>query len=777
MFYCFAFIFILIFYFIPADNSLAQILYLGISGGVLLGSWISLYVIKKYETFDDLAVNLPVLTYLLWAIIGCLSNSGLLEMYPNVFIMLVLFLSIFLFLTKYAVYFCTVTVALAFYLLTYDSCEIKITILQVGGAIILATWLFQAMRDGKLNKQRLSWDLPVLLYLLWGTIVFLKTPYKDSISVVDEFIRLVYYSGIYLAVSDYFSQDRKMKATANFLLATVTCAILYGFMQYFKIDPFDWSGAFSARAFSTFGNPNFYAAFLVLTGPLILSYFFITKNTAARVLYGLLFAANTVSLFITGSKGGWLGIAGSIFIFSMLMVRYVIQSRRLKMYLVTFTLAAILVSAFGVYRYSLKRQDSLLFRLLTWRSTIQMIELNPITGNGLGTFRLIYPAYRQREIFRIEGKHQTETQHPENEYLEIINDQGLIGIGLYFWMLYAIFSRGLLRIKGYLAQTAVIKKKDKTVYQLKPQVYYLIGYMAGLAGLLAHNLFCVNLRFVSSGFYLWLFMGLIGGAYMPAPIANKAAPAVVKKPFTLFMLSIKILILVITVCSIIVYSRFFLADYHHNVGIAYSKMRYWDDAVKEFETSISLNPFFVMSRYFLGNVYNDRWQPGDDQRALRCYDDVLERAPYYVMVHYQRGVVYMKMKNYQESLREFGEALKLDPVYPLTYYRIGMIFIQLNNLDKALLNFKQAAKLNPEAADIYVNIGNVYMLKNMVAEAESNYRQSLKLDPANLNAHRNLSIVLLQQKKKDEALRELRILQEAMPNDPDINKAIKSLIP
>ncbi len=309
-------------------------------------------------------------------------------------------------------------------------------------------------------------------------------------------------------------------------------------------------------------------------------------------------------------------------------------------------------------------------------------------------------------------------------------------------------------------------------------MYYLIGYIAGFLGLLAHNLFCVNLRFVSSGFYFWLFLGIIGGVFIPAPVDKKIIPARdEKKSPALLLLSLKVFIIVITISSIIVYGRFLMADYHHNVGIAYSKMRYWDEAIQEFKTSIKLNPFFVMNRYFLGNVYNDRWQPGDDLRALQCYDEVLDRAPYYVMVYYQRGLVYMKMRNFQESLREFGEALKLDPVYPLTYFRIGMIFIELKNLDKALLNFEQAAKLNPEAADIYVNIGNVYLLKNMVSNAENNYRQALKLDPANLNAHRNLSIVLLRQNRKAEALLELKILQQAMPNDPNINKLIKSISP
>ncbi len=761
-------------------------------------------------------------------------------------------------------YFCIIAIPLAFYLVTYDSCMIKITILQIGGALILASWLFRALAEGRLNKQRLLWDLPVVLYFSWSIFSYLQSPYKFS-STVDDLIRLVYYVGIYLAASDFFSQDGKIKTIANLLLATVAVAIIYGFLQftgleysflslreifsaglaqnlslghieevfvslihltfgnpgfylfllgllavfvgyrfkqlkndrslgyltvialllsavyilfaYFRGDPFAWGGAFGTRVFSTFGNPNFYAAFLVLTAPLILAFIFKTRSQVNRVLFSLLFLTDIISLFVTGSKGGWLGIAGALFFFSLFMIKYAITDRRVKTYLAVFTLLALLVSVLGVYQYSRKREDSIRFRLLTWRSTIEMIKLHPIIGNGLGSFRLIYPAYRDKEIFRIEGRHQTETQHPENEYLEIANDEGIVGILLFLWLVWTVLRRGLARLDEYKARADLPIKSNKTAPPPPSyQVYYLAGFMAGWLGLLSHNLFCVNLRFVSSGFFLWLFLGVINGARpddacaptqpRPTSLASRGGSGLLKT-----------MIIILTALSIVLYARFFLADDHHNIGIYYSKMHAWDDAIAEYEASIRLNPFFVMSRYFLGNVYNDRWQQGDDQRALEKYDEVIKMAPNYVMVHYQRGIVYMKTQKYRESVEEFQQALQLDPVYPQTYFRLGLIYINTQQLDKALDNFAQAARLEPNSADIHVSLANVYFMQHKLDIAEKEYLQAVKLDQYNINAHRNLGLLYLRLNRRVEARRELEITRQAIPDDPEVNRVLKGLEP
>src|SRR5579864_9379497 len=52
---------------------------------------------------------------------------------------------------------------------------------------------------------------------------------------------------------------------------------------------------------------------------------------------------------------------------------------------------------------------------------------------------------------------------------------------------------------------------------------------------------------------------------------------------------------------------YFKADIHHNIAIFFSKERNWDQALHHYHEVHKLNPDFVMSLYFEGNVFNDRF--------------------------------------------------------------------------------------------------------------------------------------------------------------------------
>ena len=95
------------------------------------------------------------------------------------------------------------------------------------------------------------------------------------------------------------------------------------------------------------------------------------------------------------------------------------------------------ITALGVI-YEIGNTASYTFRISTWLSTWEMIESRPLTGIGVGSFKVIYPAYRRPAIFHIEGKHNTETDHAEQEHLEQWMDNGLIGFGLYLWWVFCI---------------------------------------------------------------------------------------------------------------------------------------------------------------------------------------------------------------------------------------------------------------------------------------------------------------------------------------------------
>jgi O-antigen ligase len=62
-----------------------------------------------------------------------------------------------------------------------------------------------------------------------------------------------------------------------------------------------------------------------------------------------------------------------------------------------------------------------------------------LTGFGFYTFRTVYPKVRPPRIFNIEyNQHNTETSHPHNEYLGYLGELGLVGLGLYLSLMFYV---------------------------------------------------------------------------------------------------------------------------------------------------------------------------------------------------------------------------------------------------------------------------------------------------------------------------------------------------
>ena len=67
-------------------------------------------------------------------------------------------------------------VAVSFYLGTYDSAQIKITIVQIGGVALLCSWLIYKFEGDFFNnfRKNIIVLLPIILFLLSGLISFVQ---------------------------------------------------------------------------------------------------------------------------------------------------------------------------------------------------------------------------------------------------------------------------------------------------------------------------------------------------------------------------------------------------------------------------------------------------------------------------------------------------------------------------------------------------------------------------------------------------------------------------
>jgi tetratricopeptide (TPR) repeat protein len=810
-------------------------------------------------------------------------------------------------------------ITLSFYLKTYDSCQIKITLLHIGATIIIAAWIVKVIERGRLlerREQRL-FTVPVLVFLLSGIISFIISPFKFT--SFEELMRRVLYTGTFLVAFVEFNSSEKVNRMFRWILAATFIAVFYGLVQFIDLDPFIWRRAFGDRIFSTFGNPNFFAAFLVLVTPLILTffdfselekakrtivsltlvagigilycfmqflgkeglmrmgnlgasaYFFFVENKTYAFLFLLLASLclmvlfkmkskklltlfmfmTLVNLLTTRTKAAYIGFAAGVSFFAVATTLFIVplKKRQKKVFLAVFLSIVLLATLLAVVFLLRNSRDSVRFRVFTWLSTLEMIRdypekgtaikstpgkelIHKFLGTGIGTFKIVYPAFRRPEIFHIEGKSNTETDHPENEFLEVWYDEGIVGLGIFLWLLWVFFYTGIKRLKQVTSYSGQVPfssgtsrvnphskkgakfKISSQVEKLTRRQYLLLGLLSGLFGLLVHNLMCVNMRFVSSGFVFWLFLGLLGGQILGGKEENPVGERNMRAKFlfnTRYRRVIQMMVIILAIFLVFFFRRFFIADIHHNIAIAYSKAGMWENALKEYQTVLRNNPYYTMTHYFMGNVYNDRWdmkrvydprwdsqdlrqkyffpaihklfarqreqedqKPRTDaERALKKYADLKKLAPNYVQVHFQEGTVYAKMEEWDKAIEDFQKYLALDPVFAPTYFKLGWCYVQKKDWAKAEEVYQKAVEWNPKLVQAYLNLGNVYFMQNKFAQAENSYKKAVEVDDSDVSAHRSLAAFYWNVKRYDLAQKEWERILELNPEDKEAKSIIE----
>ncbi|MBI3980523.1 O-antigen ligase family protein [Candidatus Microgenomates bacterium] len=140
-------------------------------------------------------------------------------------------------------------------------------------AVIVFTWIIKSVSSKKIIIRRTPLDLFFLLFL--GS-QFLSTLFSMDIhtSIWGYYSRFhqgllasISYFLLYLAFVSNFDQRRIIRLLSITLL-TATLVSVYGILEHFGIDKNLWVQDVQNRVFSTFGQPNWLAAYLAVLIPL-----------------------------------------------------------------------------------------------------------------------------------------------------------------------------------------------------------------------------------------------------------------------------------------------------------------------------------------------------------------------------------------------------------------------------------------------------------------------------------------------------------------------------
>jgi tetratricopeptide (TPR) repeat protein len=397
---------------------------------------------------------------------------------------------------------------------------------------------------------------------------------------------------------------------------------------------------------ATFGNPNVAADFVVTLIPVLLSMILYCHNgllSYAAVAVSLL---SGVFLFYTGSRGSGVALGCSV-----LWMAFLYFSKKYKLKIrAAVTGLSIIAGLFLIVMYTFPSVTNTIrlkalaeYRLIAWRNSVEMIKDQPLSGFGIGNFKIFYPAYSRSAV--IDGAIDTTRYlgRAHNDYIQTAVEQGLPGLVLFL----------LLIGYGVLMTWRLLKKTDDY-----PQLLIIIGLSGGLIGFMVVAFFSFPLQRSIPPLVLFTYLSIVAMIYNQRLLNKKTWN---------FKISPGVGVLVF--CCLLV------------TGIAVNRFN-WNNVAceKYFSQALSAEKrgqnIAVISAGLRAHAYlaarmdvmltvgRAYAATGEYVKAIETLEKVVSRYPYNVNALFFLGAAYTNTDQAEKALEILKQALEIKPDFP-----------------------------------------------------------------------------------------------------------------
>jgi len=380
----------------------------------------------------------------------------------------------------------------------------------------LMFWSLKIVSQEKIKFIRSPLDFSVIAFMAICALSFL---WSDTPHITLKELSL-FLAGplLYFMVVNNVHNEKQISHIITAMLIMGGLFGIYGILQYNGIDFSFWIGNYGrGKVFGLFGNVGYFAGYLMFPLPIAISLFFICKNKAKKILLLIGVLAMGGALLATLTRGSYLALGiSSIFMFLLFLSsrgKFFVKENK-KIFVII--LIAVLVTTFllvipnplnkqgtviskiksRISVTQLSKDSSLKRREAIWGFSTLMIKDHLLLGSGLGTFK--YNTLRYQAKFFDQGQNRAlypygVADKAHNEYLQLGAELGLIGLGIFLWLIISYFNYGVKKLKG-------LENKYKQGI--------IIGLMGSIVGFLVDGLFWFPLRLPTNTAMFWLILGL-----------------------------------------------------------------------------------------------------------------------------------------------------------------------------------------------------------------------------------------------------------------------------
>ena len=512
--------------------------------------------------------------------------------------------------------------------------------------------------------------------------------------------------------------------------------------------------------------PNMLAVMLNLSLMACLARLIASRSMLARIMLGLYTVSTLALLYLTSSRGGWLGTAaglGTLFFlnfdfvkrFGSRLRRQFDQHRWFWAGIVLIFLFAAFTAGYLLYRQAVQPTHGPILSARTefWSSAWRAFQSSPWLGSGPFTFSSFFAQSNSipPQILFI---------YAHNVYFDILHGSGIIGFASFLLLSVLLLHRIIRRWK----QTSEIMTKA-----------VIAGTLGGLASFAIHGLFdSVHHTEPVCSMTLAMLIGAALGNSSPSsetPAAKKAHssfPAALSRflcPLAGILLaafawgrlwSLMPFYNAVQAAEQGNWSRAVeeyhravlrnprLAAAHHALGLSLVKLAetdptntalYLNDAVSAFQMTIQFAPDFAVYWANLGEAQN---RLGDRSGAESSLQEAIRRAPQSALFRLQLGVIYEQDGKAEAAKDEFRTAVNLDRRLSAAFLtRASINSGSPSELLQAALDsnppvpsatsigdLEIALKQQPDSPAIYLALGDALLDSNNLNRAEIVLRQA-----------------------------------------------------
>jgi tetratricopeptide (TPR) repeat protein len=221
-----------------------------------------------------------------------------------------------------------------------------------------------------------------------------------------------------------------------------------------------------------------------------------------------------------------------------------------------------------------------------------------------------------------------------------------------------------------------------------------------------------------------------------------------------------------------------LCQAHSNLSTSYGRMKNQRESENHFKEAIKIIPTFGPAHLSMGICYTELGRYKD---ALGKIQDALNfDKNLTVEAHYNFGEVYSKLQNTKKAIKHYKEAISVDPTASMPNLRLGMLYYKLKKFEDSLTPLRRAIKHSPKhGAEAYFKLGAALMKLKRYRPAEKPLRKAVELSPDNETANdtlaENLFQISMDVRVNGKPGEEIDVLREVVYFSPEHIKAHERL--